>query len=603
MQDKTSNLDLSFNAYKILKNRYLLRDDMRNVIETPENMFRRVAKSIAKVEFIFDKASDVKKVEEKFYRSMINFDFLPNSPTLMNAGTNMEQLSACFALPVADSIKSIFEAVKNMAIIHKTGGGTGFFFGRLRPQDDIVKSTKGVASGPVSFMRVFDMATGIIKQGGKRRGANMAVLNVEHPDIVEFIKAKAKKDAFSNFNLSISVTDKFMEAVIKNRKYSLINPRNGKISKEIPAKKIFNLIVNFAWQTGDPGLIFIDEVNRHNPTPYLGKIETTNPCGELPLLSWESCNLGSINLSKMVDNKRIKWKKLKDTVKTAVRFLDNVVSVTKFPHPKIKEISRGNRKIGLGVMGFADALVLLGIPYNSEKAVKIARKIMHFISQEAKKASVELANQRGVFPNFKRSIYDFSSGIKLRNATLTTIAPTGSISIIANCSSGIEPLFAVVFVRNVMGGSKILEINPIFKKIAKKRKFYSMELIKKVAQKGSIKDLKEIPSDIRRLFVTAFDISPEWHVRIQSAFQKYTDNSVSKTINLPSEITEDEVKNAFLLAYKYKCKGITIYRYGSKKEQVLSIADVFSKEKATKGKFIIAESEYSGGCPKPYCLF
>lgn len=579
-------MKLPLNTIKVLEKRYLLKDDKRNIIETPQELFKRVAKAIVKAE-------GNKIAEEKFFEMMKSLEFLPNSPTLMNAGTDMGQLSACFVLPVEDSIQSMFKTLKDMAIIHQTGGGTGFSFSNLRPKGDIVHSTKGEASGPVSFMSIYDTATGVIVQGGRRRGANMGILRVDHPDIMEFIKAKLTESRFSNFNLSVAVTDKFMDAVHKNKKYSLINPRTGKKTAELNAQEVFNLIVDSAWQTGDPGLIFIDEINRHNPTPKVGRIEATNPCGELPLLPYESCNLGSINLSKFVSkNKEIDWKKLSDRIKWAVRFLDDVIEVNRFPLPEIKEITFANRKIGLGVMGFADMLILLGIPYNSGIAREFALHLMKFIYSESIKASVELARTRGVFPNYKKSIYA-KRNLKLRNATVNTIAPTGTISIIAGCSSGIEPLFAISFMRNVLSGERLFEVNPLFEKLAKSGGFYSEDIMKEIAKCGSIQKIEGIPDDMKKVFITAFDISPEEHLNIQAAFQRYTDNSVSKTVNLSNDAPRDEVKKIYLLAHKLKCKGITIYRYGTKKEQVLS----FGEEE----KLLNVTAEYSGGCASSVC--
>ncbi|MFQ6055822.1 MAG: adenosylcobalamin-dependent ribonucleoside-diphosphate reductase, partial [Methanosarcinales archaeon] len=455
----------------------------------------------------------------------------------------------------------------------------------------IVKTTGGIASGPLTFMSVFNSATEAVKQGGRRRGANMGMLRVDHPDILDFIIAKEKEGIFNNFNLSVALTEDFMKAVENNKEYKLINPRTEEIVKEINAKTVFDMIVAMAWKNGEPGIVFLDRINKDNPTPHLGEIESTNPCGEQPLLPYESCNLGSINLAKMVEYGEIDWYKLRGIVHNAVHFLDNVIDLNKYPIDEIEEMTKINRKIGLGVMGFADMLIQLGIPYDSEKAIKTAEKVMKFISKEAKKASIELAKERRAFPNFRKSIYKK----KIRNATITTIAPTGTISIIAGCSSGIEPLFAISFVRNVMEGTQLLEVNPLFEKIAKEKGFYSTELMMKIAKKGSIKNIKEIPKNIRKLFVTAHDISPEYHVKIQAAFQKYTDNAVSKTVNLPHTATIDEVKKVFLLAYKLKCKGVTVYRYGSKKEQVLNIGEV------TGDEYVSADAEYAGGCPTPYC--
>ncbi|KUO39827.1 MAG: hypothetical protein APZ16_01380 [Candidatus Hadarchaeum yellowstonense] len=591
----TDDLKLSINAIRVLQRRYLLRDEQGNIIETPSQLFRRVARAVASADRLHG-AADLADTEEKFYRMMASLEFLPNSPTLMNAGAPLGQLAACFVIPVEDSMVGIFDSLKTMALIHQSGGGTGFSFSRLRPAGDIVKSTKGVASGPVSFMRIFDVATDVIKQGGKRRGANMGVLRVDHPDILEFITAKVKEDALVNFNISVGVTDAFMEAVRKDEEYDLINPRTGKAERRLRAREVFDLIVNMAWKTGDPGLIFLDEINRHNPTPALGEIEATNPCGEVPLLPFESCILGSINLSKMIKDGEIDWEKLRSTVRNAVHFLDNVIDVNKYPIPEIERMTKLTRKIGLGVMGFAEMLIELGIPYNSEEALHKAEELMKFISEEGRRMSVELAEERGSFPAFPGSIWEKRGYSCLRNATVTTIAPTGTISIIAGTTSGIEPLFAVAYIRNVMSGIQLIEVNQTFQRIATKMGFYSRELMVKLSKLASIKNVEEIPEEVRRIFVTAFDVSPEWHVRMQAVFQKYTDNAVSKTINLPHEATPEDVRRAFLLAHELKCKGITVYRYGSKAKQVLSISPQ-SVLAPPEEKYLKAEPDFSGGHP------
>ncbi|HDQ06409.1 MAG TPA: vitamin B12-dependent ribonucleotide reductase [Candidatus Bathyarchaeota archaeon] len=592
----TDDLKLGVNAIKVLRNRYLMKNEEGKVIETPRQMFRRVAKAVAKADLLYDKKSDVEQTEETFYQIMANREFLPNSPTLMNAGTRLGQLSACFVLPVEDSIDGIFTTLKHMALIHQSGGGTGFSFSRLRPAGDIVGSTKGVASGPVSFMTIYDVATNVIKQGGRRRGANMAILDVTHPDILKFIEAKSHEGILTNFNISVAVTDRFMDAVENDDEYDLINPRNGEVERRLRARHVFDLTVSNAWRSGDPGLIFLDEINRHNPTPQVGDIRSTNPCGEQPLLPFESCNLGSINLAKMVKDGEVDWEKLRRTVRTAVHFLDNVIDVNKYPIPEIGEVTRANRKIGLGVMGFADMLISLGIPYDSEDALETGEKVMKFVSEEATKKSVEIAEKRGAFPNFRGSLWEKRGYKTIRNSTVTTVAPTGTISIIGGCSGGIEPIFAVAFVRNVMKGTRLLETQPTFEEVAKERRFYSRDLMLKVVKTGSIQDMKEVPEDVRRVFVTALDIDPEWHVRMQAAFQKYVDNAVSKTVNLPNDATVEDVKRIYLLAYKLKCKGITVYRYGSKKGQVLSVGSQLTKETETENH-VSADSEYSGGCP------
>jgi len=560
------SLELSGNALKVLRKRYLLKNDRGENIEKPKEMFNRVAKNISKVDD--DYGEDAKKTEKEFFEVMSKLEFLPNSPTLMNAGTRLQQLSACFVLPIEDSIDSIFNAVHEMAKIHQSGGGTGFSFSEIRPKGDIVMSTKGEASGPVSFMTVFDSATDVIKQGGKRRGANMAVLSVYHPDIVRFITVK-KKDVMNNFNLSVAVDKKFMKAVRKKKEINLINPRTKKKVDKIKARKIFDLISEQAWKKGDPGIVFMEEINEKHVLPE--KIKATNPCGETPLLPYESCNLGSINLAKMVDdNRRINWNKLKKTVGIGVHFLDNVIDASKFPIPKIEKITKANRKIGLGVMGWADMLTQLRISYASETALGIAEKIMKFISDQARKKSEEIAMKRGAFPNFKKSSLK-KKYKKMRNATCTTIAPTGTISIISDCSSGIEPLFAISYYKKVLEGETLVETNDYFEKIAKEKGFYSEEIAKEIAEKGTVQDMDKIPNDIKRLFMTAHDIRPGIHVKMQAAFQKYTDNAVSKTVNLRKNAVKEDVRKVFLLADKLKCKGITVYREGSKKEQVLNI--------------------------------
>jgi ribonucleoside-diphosphate reductase alpha chain len=583
---------LTYNAMAVLERRYLLRDDSGKIIETPAQMFRRVAKAVAAAE----QNGDRQKLEDDFFGMMSRLEFLPNSPTLFNALAPLKQLSACFVLPIEDSLDSIFSAVKNTAMIEQSGGGVGYSFSKLRPKGDIVKSTSGIASGPVSFMRVFDTATDVIKAGGKRRGAMMGILRVDHPDIIEFITAKQEKGVLENFNVSVAVTDLFMEAVYKNQEYELVNPRTGKAVGKANARCIWNLIIESAWKTGDPGVIFIDEINRKNPTKHIGIIESTNPCAEVLLHPYESCNLGSINLTKMLKKENsghvVDYEKLRQTVRTAVHFLDNVIDANAYPLPEIEAATKANRRIGLGIMGFADMLILLGIRYDSDAALKTAEDIMKFISDESHKMSAELGSQRGSFPNFNGSEWQKQGYSAMRNATTTVIAPTGTLSIIAGVSSGIEPLFAVAFVRKVLAGRKLLESNSIFESIAKEKGFYSSAIMMKIAKKGSVAGIAEVPKPAQKLFVTALEIKPEWHVKMQAVFQQYTDNAVSKTINFPSNAKQSDVKRAYEFAYKLKCKGITVYRYGSKAKQVLYIG---AKE------LLHAESEYAGGCPTSVC--
>jgi len=596
------DLKLPLNTLLVLKRRYLLKDDQRSVIETPKELFRRVAKAVSEGESNFKSSSTKEEVEEGFFKMMSRLEFLPNSPTLMNAGTSLGQLSACFVLPVDDSIEGIFESLHNMAIIHQTGGGTGFDFSRLRPKGDLVSTTKGEASGPVSFMSIYNHATGVIVQGGRRRGANMGILRCDHPDIVEFVEAKLEEGAFSNFNLSVAVTDQFMEAVKKKESFALINPRTQEKVKSVRAAALFDLIVYSAWKSGDPGLVFLDEINRHNPTHQVGRIEATNPCGEIPLLPYESCNLASINLSKFVENGLLEWQKLKERIWWGVRFLDDVIEVNRYPLPQIKDITFANRKIGLGVMGFADMLIKLGMPYDSQEAIRMALRLMKFFHEESEKASHSLAQERGVFANYDKSIYP-AKNLTLRNATINTVAPTGTISIVAGCSSGIEPLFALSYVRNVLSGTRLFETHPLFEKELRQRGLYSRELMAKIGKSGSIQSLEEVPQELKRIFITSFDVPPEQHLKIQAAFQKYTDNSVSKTINLPSDTTVEDVRSIYFMAHDLKCKGITVYRYGTKKEQVLSFDSRAGEERREDIQFISAEAEYSGGCLSGLCPF
>ena len=593
------DLKLPLNALTVLKRRYLIKDDEGRPVETPGGLFRRVARHIAAADALY--GDDPAASEESFYRVMAAGEFIPNSPTLMNAGTKLGLLSACFVLPVPDSIPGIFDAVKNMAIIHQAGGGTGFSFSHLRPKGDRVGSTKGIASGPVSFIGVFDAGTDAVRQGGRRRGANMGVLSVHHPDILEFISAKQREGFLANFNISVAATDVFMQALRDDGEFQLVNPRNGEVTGSLRARPVMEAIASNAWRTGDPGMIFIDRVNALNPTPLLGPMETTNPCGEQPLLPYESCNLGSIDLAKLVRGGELDWERLGVLVDIAVHFLDNVIDANRFPLTKIDDMTRGNRKIGLGVMGFAAALIRMGVRYDSEQALARGEEVMRFIHERAVARSAAIARRRGSFPNFEGSRWQRQGQAAMRNATVTTVAPTGTISVIAGASSGIEPLFAISFVRDVMEGTHLLETDAEFVRVARERGFYSDELMMRIARVGSVAAFDEIPQDVRELFRTALDIEPHWHVRMQAAFQKHVDNAVSKTINLPREAGIDEVRDAFIQAYDLGCKGITVYRYGSKEQQVLYMAgEVVDGEPA---EHVRASAEFAGGCPAVDCEF
>ena len=592
---ETEQIDfLSENAKIVLERRYLKKDASGEVCETPEHMFRRVATHIAEAEKNYDSKTDIKKIEDSFYNLMAEFRFLPNSPTLMNAGRSLGQLAACFVLPVDDTIDGIFEALKNAAIIHKSGGGTGFSFSRLRPKDSKVGSTGGVASGPVSFMKIFNTATEQIKQGGTRRGANMAVLRVDHPDIMSFITCKNDKKELNNFNISVGITDAFMAAVAQKEDYDLIDPHSGKLTGRLNAAAVYDELVRQAWEIGDPGIIFLDEINRFNTTPGIGDIESTNPCGEQPLLPMEACNLGSINLTRFITKKRnrpdVDYETLRETIHLCVRFLDNTIDMSRYPIDEIDQMVKGNRKIGLGIMGFADLLYMLKIPYDAKEALALAEKIMAFVQKESYKASCDLARARGVFPNFDQSTFKDKNNLRMRNATTTTIAPTGTLSIIAGCSSGIEPVFALSYVRTVMDNDRLIEVNPVFKQIAVEQDFYSDALMEEIAENGTAKGNINIPSDLRKVFVTAHDIKPGDHIKMQAAFQKYTDNAVSKTVNLPRDATRKDVRFVYDQAFKTKCKGVTIYRDGSKDNQVLSVSKK-QAHKEEKDEFLLAGKE------------
>ena len=573
---------LNQNAKLVLTKRSLRKSPEGAPMENEQGLFWRVAKAIAAQESQFKKSAwKTKDLSRAFYDLMTSFKFLPNSPTLMNAGTNLGQLAACFVIPVGDSMDEIFDAVKHAALIHKSGGGTGFSFSRLRPANSRVGSTGGVASGPVSFMRIFNTATEQVKQGGTRRGANMGILRVDHPDVLEFIRCKEREGDLNNFNISVALTEAFMQAVENDEPYDLVTPHSREVVGQLKAREVFSLLVQKAWESGDPGIIFLDRINRDNPTPALGEIESTNPCGEQPLLPYEACNLGSLNLALMSGDNRegVDWDELKRVVHLSVRFLDNVIDASVYPLDRITDMVRSNRKIGLGVMGFADLLFQLNIPYDSQEALKLAEKLMDFIQAESKAASKILAEERGAFANFPGSVFEERKQGPYRNATTTTIAPTGTLSILAGCSSGIEPLFALSFARHVMDGEKLVESNPYFEAAVKAAECHSPKLMEEVAAKGSIAHIDYIPEDIRRVFVTAMDIEPIWHLKMQAAFQKYTDNAVSKTVNLPSSATQEDIWKIYWLAYELGCKGVTVYRDGCKSGQVLCTGDGTKQDK------------------------
>ncbi|MBI4507041.1 MAG: adenosylcobalamin-dependent ribonucleoside-diphosphate reductase [Chloroflexi bacterium] len=586
--------ELTPNARIVLEHRYLKKDEAGRVAETPDGMFWRVARAVAEADRLSDGPDAAARFEEAYFRSMSDLLFLPNSPTLMNAGTAIGQLAACFVVPVGDSIPEIFGAVRDMAIIHQSGGGVGFAFSRLREKGASVRETGGVASGPVSFMRVFDVATDVVKQGGRRRGANMAVLSVDHPDVIEFATAKDDRSLLTNFNLSLAVPDAFMHAVEADERWPLVSPRDGRPAGELPARDLWRTICEATWRNGDPGLLFVDEINRHNPIPALGRLEATNPCGEAPLLPYEACNLGSINLAGLVGPGGLDWPRLAALVQLGVRFLDNVIDVSRYPLPQIEQMARANRKIGLGVMGFAEALITLGIPYASDEALAFAGQVMAFIAAAARRASFALAERRGPFPTCASSVWPSRGAPAIRNATLLTVAPTGTLSIIAGTSSGVEPLFALCYTRTVLDGAELEEVNPLFVAALERHHLPVERIVDEVAATGSAQGVAAVPPELRRLFQTALDVPPAWHVRVQAAVQRHADNGVSKTVNLPAAATADDVRATFDLAWRLRCKGVTVFRYGSRGEQVLHLgripAFVSGPDRAR------AHAEYAGEC-------
>ncbi len=631
-------LPLSENAIKVLEKRYLKRDTDGTVTETPQELFLRVSKTIADADLTFGASEDeATNLTKDFYEMITSGDFMPNSPTLMNAGRELGQLSACFVLPIEDSLEGIFETIKNTALIHKSGGGTGFSFSRLRPRNDVVHSTMGVSSGPVSFMEVFNAATEAVKQGGTRRGANMGILRIDHPDILDFIHAKEDLSKLNNFNISIAITDKFMDAVKNNTDFELIHPNTKQVVQKVNAKEIFELIVKGAWASGEPGVVFIDKVNKDNPTPALGEIESTNPCGEVPLLPYEACNLGSINLSKMLKENPaggldVDWTKLAYVSKKAIHFLDNVIVVNNYPLPQISEMVQNIRKIGLGVMGWADMLMKLGISYNSKEGCELAGKVMEFIDYHSKVQSIELSEKRGAFKGFNESVYASgtylsnkyqgkSAGViidemwkeldsriaksGIRNATTTCIAPTGTISMIAGSSGGIEPLFGLVFKRNIMDGTIMLEINPYFEQYAKDNGFYSEELMEEIAKTGSIAHIQGVSDKVREIFATAHDVTPASHINMQAAFQLHTDNAVSKTINFEEHATVEDVANSYMHGYDANLKGLTVYRNNSRWSQPMVVDKVVSKEEKqaqmAQEAELKAQEEITGEVKKVVC--
>ena len=577
------------NALTVLRERYLLRDDEGRVTETPEEAIDRCARHVAAAEEAFVPGSS-ERWSEEFARAMRSLLFLPNSPTLMNAGTRLGLLSGCFVLPVEDSLESIFSTLKDMALIQQAGGGTGFSFSELRPKGDLVASTHNVATGPVSFLRLFDMTADVVKQGGRRRGANMGMLAVTHPDVEEFVAAKAQDGTLENFNLSLAVPDSFMRAAEEDGAHRLVNPRTGETTQELRARDLFERIAEQAHATGDPGLVFVDRINRDNAVPTVGRIEATNPCGEVPLLPNESCNLGSLNLARLAADGDVDWELLRATVRLLTRFLDDVIDVNRYPTPEVERATRATRKIGVGVMGLAELLAELGIPYDSDEAIELASSIARTVRDEATRASEELAAERGPFPLFEESVFGRNGSPPRRNAQLVALAPTGTISIIAGTTSGIEPMFALAYTRNVLG-TRLVEVSPVFERVARERSFYSDELVREVELSGGVRANVRVPDDVRRVFATALEVAPEWHLRMQAAFQRFTDAAVSKTINLPASASVEDVKAIYLDAWRADLKGITIYRYGSKESQVLTVA----------GGGVEVGPAYAGGCADFAC--
>ena len=595
-------MPISENARAVLERRYLIRDEHGEAVETVDELFHRVADAVAAADVRFDPQADVADTAQSFYRMMTELDFLPNSPTLMNAGRPLGQLSACFVLPVADSMEDIFDAIKNAALIHKSGGGTGFSFSRLRAKGSTVNSTGGVASGPISFMKVFNAATEAVKQGGTRRGANMGILRVDHPDILEFITCKNDTKEITNFNISVGLTESFMEAVESDGSYELVDPASRRVTGRLNAREVFEAIVRSAWQTGEPGILFLDRLNKDNPCPGQGEIESTNPCGEQPLLPYEACNLGSINLVRHLRRTGTGYAldraKLEQTIRTAVHFLDNVIEVNQYPLPEIDAMTKKTRKIGLGIMGFADMLLYLGIPYDSDEGVAMASQVMELVQTIGHQESQRLAQVRGPFPLFAESVY--RDGAPLRNATVTTIAPTGTLSIIAGVSSGVEPVFAYAYYRNVMDNTHLIETNQILRDKLTELGLYSDELMRQIIEHGSLAHVEGIPEAVKRVFVCAHDVSPIWHVKMQAAFQQFTDNAVSKTVNFPNSATREEVAEVYRLAYELGCKGTTIYRDGSRDEQVLNIGVAKAKQETALPDHV--EKLLESGCDSTACL-